>query len=343
MDSGNIVSRTHAQSGRVDYSKPTVIRGGANKPTYLEVVPTFVPRSNGAEDLCLKLSYWKKTQGNFRVGYPAEFTLTHDEVLALRDLIERGLSMVGKESDTNYLLVPLDDASQTNLEGRDAGAVGRALLDVLNHQEVVTAIAALPDATSLLEGLQLASRIQLLEMAINELEDNLDNSVADEAVYQKWCEQNAWAFGNAYAMRDEVRAIALGDSVDLLFARTADQLRDIFELKRPDHNVLGYDSTHKNHYWSPEVSRTIGQCHRYLDALHDAARNGLRDHPELIAYYPYATIVIGRSSDWEETKLRDLHGLNMRLHGIRVMTYDHLLAQAKRTLEVLRDSEDRDN
>jgi len=29
----------------------------------------------------------------------------------------------------------------------------------------------------------------------------------------------------------------------------------------------------------------------------------------------------------------------MLLHGIRIMTYDHLLAQAKRTLEVLKQAD----
>lgn len=45
--------------------------------------------------------------------------------------------------------------------------------------------------------------------------------------------------------------------------------------------------------------------------------------------------MIGRSKDWSNAKVRALHGLNARLHGVVVMTYDHLLAQAEQMTNVL--------
>jgi hypothetical protein len=118
--------------------------------------------------------------------------------------------------------------------------------------------------------------------------------------------------------------------------------RDIVELKRPDKDVLLYDPAHKNHYFSAEVSKAIGQCHRYLDILHEAAKHGLLDHKEVVAYHPRATIVIGRSNGWDEEQQRALHGLNRRLHGITVMTYDHLLAQGERLLDMMSPGQSRD-
>jgi hypothetical protein len=150
-----------------------------------------------------------------------------------------------------------------------------------------------------------------------------------------WCEKHSWAFGNVYAMRDDVREIALGDSVDGLLALTGNGLRDIFELKRPDMHAILLDKTHKSYHWSSDASKAIGQCHRYLDALHEGASRGLRDHPEIAAYHPRAIIVLGRSNDWQSDKLRALHGLNARLHSISVMTYDQLLAQAMQLLSSL--------
>ncbi|MFW6106579.1 MAG: Shedu anti-phage system protein SduA domain-containing protein [bacterium] len=111
--------------------------------------------------------------------------------------------------------------------------------------------------------------------------------------------------------------------------------RDIVELKRPDEPVLIWDKDHKNYYFSAEVSRAIGQCHRYIDILYDAAKDGLLDHPEVVAYYPRAIIVIGRSSGWTEGQIRALHGLNYRLNAVVVMTYDQLLAQGERLVEML--------
>jgi len=45
--------------------------------------------------------------------------------------------------------------------------------------------------------------------------------------------------------------------------------------------------------------------------------------------------VIGRSTGWEELRLKALHGLNRRLSGIMVMTYDQLLSQGERLVELL--------
>src|SRR5439155_16871976 len=88
--------------------------------------------------------------------------------------------------------------------------------------------------------------------------------------------------------------------------------------------------------------KAIGQSHRYLDVLHEAAANGIRDHPEIVAYHPRAIIVIGRSQGWSAAEqLKALHGLNRRLAGITVMTYDQLLSQGERLVQLLGEQEER--
>lgn len=328
------IRKARASSGRIDYTDPIVIRGGGKTTTHLEVLPTYIKRSSGEEDLNLKISYWKMQRGGYRAGFPADFTLTDGEVRQLKEVIDRCLNLAGLEHG-NYLTIKLDAAQATDLRGRDAGSVGGALLELLTQPSIESALVRVPSAGEILAGIQTAVRIAELESAIAELETALNDGVDEESFYQQWCERNAWAFGNIYTMRDEVREIALGDSVDLLLERTTDRFRDIYELKRPGHDVLRYDASHKSHYWASEVSRTVGQTHRYLDALHEAAAAGLRDHPEIVAYYPYGTIIIGRSNEWSEARLRALHGLNARLHGIRVITYDHLLEQARRALAIM--------
>jgi hypothetical protein len=54
-----------------------------------------------------------------------------------------------------------------------------------------------------------------------------------------------------------------------------------------------------------------------------------------MAYHPRATLVIGRSNNWQTEMFKTLHGLNRRLNGITVMTYDQLLAQGERLIEIL--------
>ena len=92
---------------------------------------------------------------------------------------------------------------------------------------------------------------------------------------------------------------------------------------------------------SPELPLVGGsvQGHRsvrYLDVLHDEVGvGGLRDSPEVVAYHPRATIVIGRSHECPDEQHRALHGLNRRVADISVISYDHLLAQARATLDLV--------
>jgi hypothetical protein len=334
-DESRIVERDRAASGLVSYTSPIVIRGGPKKTTYFDVLLQYIRHDHGPDQVAAKVSYWKKKSGQFRSGFPAEFTLDQDEVKALRDVLDQGLAVAGASSDGAYLLIPLVGGTAVNLTGRDPVAVGRALTALLSSDQVIPALQSDPEGSRLLRNLRGAVQTGDLEAAIAELDENLDDGIADEATYQRWCESHSWAFGNVYTMRDEVRSIALGDQVDLLLEATASGLRDIFELKRPDKDVIRYDDSHRSWYWSAASSQAIGQCHRYLDALHEGAASGLRDHPEVVAYHPRGVIVIGRSNGWGSAEFRALHGLNARLHGISLMTYDQLRAQAAQHLSVI--------
>jgi hypothetical protein len=331
MEEPKVLKRKQARSQKVSITDPIMIRDKSGT-THLEVLLQFVPHATGPDQVSPKLTYWKKNKDGFRQGFPVEFTLNQEETGHLRDVLSQGLAIAKSSRDGNFLILPLNDASSTELENQDPGTVARALATLLSSDAILSAVQSDPDGRRLLEGIQLSLRTTEMKAAVGELESNLNNSVIKEQIYQVWCEEHSWAFGNAYSMRDEVRTIALGDQVDILMQLTTNRLRDIFELKRPDKEAIVFDDGHKSWYWSSETSKSIGQCHRYLDALHEAAAHGLRDNPELIAYHPRATIVIGRSKDWTEEQHKALHGLNSRLHGIQVITYDHLLAQAKQFL-----------
>jgi hypothetical protein len=248
-------------------------------------------------------------------------------------VIEDGLALTQEGVDGDYLVVQLD----RRIGGDDelTALVEGTVASLATNREALRAIASGPEGRQVLNTLQNSVRLAELEASAVDLEKALNGGIVKEQFYQEWCEKHSWAFGNVYAMRDNVREIALGDSVDGLLALTGNGLRDILELKRPDMHAMHYDKSHKSYYWSSDASKAIGQSHRYLDALHEGAAKGLRDHPEIVAYHPRAIIVLDRSNDWDEQKLRALHGLNARLHSISVMTYDQLLAQANQLLASL--------
>jgi len=332
MEPSQIIHRHAAANINVSYSNPIAIRRTAQ--THFEVLPRYIKHKSSPAELSLKIMYWKQLAGQLRVGYPAEFTLQHAEVIRLRDVLNNLLAVAQHNEDGNFLVVKVGEQEIIAQEG-EAAELGRVLASALSDQTVVRALTNDEQGRLILGAVQASARLIELTQAIDDLECALNNGQSAEQFYQEWCEKHSWAFGDAYAMRDEVRTIAIGDQVDALMKMTVNGLRDIFELKRPDKDPLNYDSSHRCYYWTSESSKAIGQCHRYIDALHDGARQGLRDNPHIVAYYPRAFVIQGRSNDWDPDKLRALHGLNARLHGVQLMTYDQLVERAKQLVSIL--------
>ncbi len=324
-----------AASGRVRYSDPIVLRESSR--TRIVLVPFYISRSHGTE-LAVKIQTYRKSDP------PNDWVLTEDKSVSLDEPAARALLRglrehlaVAKEgSEGNYILVRVAEGT-AQLGEHDPAAVAAALTRVLSQAEIVRHLGEAELSAELISAFKSAIRLKEMLEAVAKLRQHLEAAEAREEIYQKWCEDHSWAFGNAYVMRDAVRNISAGDRLDLLLPTVISGYRDIVELKRPDMEVLLYDATHRNYYFSSEVSKAIGQCHRYLDVLHEAAANGLIDHPEIVAYHPRAIIVIGRSGGWPPDQLQALHGLNRRLSGVTVMTYDQLLAQGERLVQMLGD------
>ena len=328
------IRRREARSGRVSYGDPVVLYESSRRRVVM--VPFYVPRSSGRNDLAVKLVSYAKGDQEMDWIFHEEKSLSLNEEAGRRLLnaLRQHLAVAREGDDGDYIAIRLSEGV-ASFGDTDPVAVARALTGVLATPEIASHLASTELTCELTSALHGAVRLNELRSAVAALGQHLSAGMGDEQTYQKWCEQHCWAFGNAYVIRDDVRSISTGDTLDLLLPNVLSGYRDIVELKRPDKPVLFPDSSHRNYYFSADVSKAIGQCHRYLDVLHEEAAKGLRDYPEIVAYHPRAKIVIGRSHDWEPEQNRALHGLNSRLHGITIITYDHLLAQGERLLALL--------
>lgn len=321
--------RRPAASGAVSYGDQLIIRDTTR--VRIKALPYFIPHNNSASELSMKLIRTDK-----RSGEHCEITLSSADLSILKRHIAQSLAVSEQAEDGQYLVLRADELGpQADVSDDAVRAIGGAL----DSRRFASRVARHVNPVALAKAFSAVVRIGELRAAVTELQENLRDPRNKEEVYQGWCERHSWAFGNAYVARDDQRVIGIGDSVDLLMESTASGLRDILELKRPDMEVILNDSTHRNWYWSAHTAKAIGQCHRYLDTLHRAAQHGLPDRPEITAYHPRAVVVIGRSQDWDKPKLHALHGLNSRMHGITVMTYDQLLAQCVALLDQLSSHE----
>lgn len=326
------VVRRKASSGKVDYA-PAVVLNETSK-SRLQVIGWFIPHSDRTE-FSVKLEGFTRVKDQpWREDKAKTLTLSEQASIQLLRYLQTHLPLATQSEVGEFILVRVANG-EASLSGHDPKELVGALTKVLSQAELVKHLSTTELTHELTTALRRSIRLSEMRSAVAELRANLNRGEAGEQTYQEWCEKHSWAFGNAYVIRDQVRAISTGDNLDLLLPNVIAGYRDIVELKRPDKDVLLYDSVHKNHYFSAEVSRAIGQCHRYLDVLHEAAQHGLLDRKEVVAYHPRATIVIGRSNTWGEEEQRALHGLNRRMHGITVMTYDHLLAQGERLVEMM--------
>jgi len=327
------VERKPAKSGKVSYGEPVVLYESTR--SRLVLVPFFIPHSDRTE-LAAKLITYGKQPAPLEWAVVEEKSISISEATTRRLLValKTHLAVAQEDDDGTFLLVRIKDGT-AQLGDHDPAQVAASLASALDQPEILEHLSGMELSSELATALKTSIRLGEMRAAVAELRSSLDEGDCAESTYQSWCDKHSWAFGNAYVARDEVREITPGDHLDLLLPTVIAGYRDVVELKRPDMDVLKWDSAHRNFYFAADVSKAVGQCHRYLDVLGEMASAGLRDHPEIVAYHPRATIVIGRSNDWDEDKLRALHGLNRRLSGVSVMTYDQLLAQGERLVEML--------
>ena len=296
------LSRRPAKSGRVSFGDPIILHESSRRRVVF--LPFFIPHSDHTE-LASKIITYQKTPAPFDWVVVEEKSVSLQEAATRRLLagLKAHLTVAEENQDGSFILIRVSEGT-VQLGTHDPAQVAAALTKVLSQDEILAHLQNTELTTELAAAFRGAIRLSEMRAAVAELRTALDEGNDAESTYQNWCEKHSWAFGNAYVVRDEVREITPGDHLDLLLPTVIAGYRDLVELKRPSMEVLRWDERHRNYYFSSEVSRAIGQCHRYLDVLHEMAAKGLRDHPEIVAYHPRATIVIGRSNGWSEGKLR---------------------------------------
>lgn len=327
------VSKKPSNSGKMQYGNAIVLYESSKSRKVM--IPFFIPRSDGNE-LAVKLITYKKAPPPFdwAIVEDKSISLDGESSLNLLKALKNHLITAKLDDEGEFVMIKLDGES-SNLNQISSEILSKAIAGILNRDDIIEHLTSNDLSNEMVMAFKSAIRLREMRNACTQLRQYLENGENSESLYQNWCETHNWIFGNAYLVKDDVRTISEGDKLDMLLPTVISGYRDIIELKKPIENVLNWDSTHNNHYFASPVSMAIGQCHRYLDVFQEVALKGLRDNPEIVAYHPRAIIIIGRSNNWDEREFRALHGLNARLACITVMTYDQLLLQGERLIEIL--------
>jgi hypothetical protein len=185
--------------------------------------------------------------------------------------------------------------------------------------------------------------VQARRVALNEFKESLSDLVKKERNYwQPFLEKNRWMFGLSYfLLLDELR-IDLWDTADYLF-ESEDGFIDIVEIKHPHIDFWQNDNTGNYKRYrgflqqSEELKGAITQATNYIFQVEkkfsdpDWCKKIKCETP----VKPKCTVILGRSTRWTIEEKTAFRLLNDSLHGIEIITFDHLFNRAEKLLTSL--------
>ncbi|MBU4338619.1 DUF4263 domain-containing protein [Patescibacteria group bacterium] len=185
--------------------------------------------------------------------------------------------------------------------------------------------------------------VQARKIALGEFKNSLADLQKKERDYwQPFLEKNRWMFGLSYFVLLDESRIDLWDTADYLF-ESEDGFIDIAEIKHPHIDFWQKDSAgnykkYRNFLQhSEELKGAIVQATNYIFQVEkkfsdpDWCRKNKCETP----VKPKCTVILGRSDGWKIEEKTAFRLLNDSLHGIEVITFDHLYNRASKVLASL--------
>lgn len=186
-----------------------------------------------------------------------------------------------------------------------------------------------------LEKAIVALNLAYYEKVVARLEWLIGTS-AKEAEFQALLTEHPWLFGSEYSELLDRRCWTRDKQKDFVTRRTTDGRIEVIEIKTPlgGKDLFRYDPDHKNLYPSSELSKVVAQVESYLEGL-DKDRDRIRADDQIDTAKVCAKIIIGRDGDESQQAALSRH--NGHLHRIEIITFDGLLAIARRVLRYLQE------
>lgn len=286
---------------------------------------------------------WADLQGptliQTKAAEPAKFQIDTSDTLklfeALADLYQIDPKTVGHGKVT----LKLADASRIIETDASRAELIRQILQANHSKEVWEILVELqPDLVNKLSALRrLESRKKDLEL----FESRLDDSSIIENQWRAFIKGRPWLLGSAHVKILDETSVDLKHDSDIPL-QVDGMFMDIVELKRPDSKfwqtdkhgeLFAYRKKFLIPHWEldaaiAQVSGYILQAEKNLDSKDFAKYHGA------IPLRPRGIVIYGRSADWGEQEWTALRLLNSRLHGVTILTFDQVLDQGKRLLEL---------
>jgi hypothetical protein len=281
----------------------------------------------------LRIEQYKKNPTDLRFpDEPAQKINLQDNDIANLISSAKAQSVLKDSGVSDRVIVMKGEAAGEilKLTNRDIASITQLVASLTDENIQALAKRVNPE---IVEKIDSAVKYIRMEKGLNWLRAKIEEDV-EEAVFQKWFEENTWIFGKNYVYRVPKRTVGLESRADLIYV-TVDGFADLVELKKSAlaKSILLPDASHKTFYPSAELSRALAQAIHYLQVIEDH-RLQLVELVKIPVLRPTITIVIGRSNNWDKPLRKQLRILNSALLNIKVLTYDHLLAMGNNILQL---------
>jgi hypothetical protein len=284
-----------------------------------------IPHTSGREDVRLKIGRYRWNDDLDEVAETlepkSELTLDQEEFQSLLTFLGENYEPFRKGVKA---FIPLDRP----FDSENARQI-KALFSLPDKRELIKFILKneiIPD--ELEAGLRQAQRAKAVKQFEALLNENLR-----EPEWQKWFQSNSWVLGSQFVRVLDERHIDVQHISDFLM-EAYDGFLDVVEIKRPEGGMLFWASTldHGNYVPSADLTKAVTQATRYIYEVEREANSikFLERVGGVKTVKPRAILVFGRSINWNETQLEAYRILNASYHNLTILTYDHVLARARR-------------
>ncbi len=164
------------------------------------------------------------------------------------------------------------------LTNRDIASITQLVASLTDENIQALAKRVNPE---IVEKIDSAVKYIRMEKSLSWLRAKIEEDV-DEAVFQKWFEENTWIFGKDYVHRVPKRTVGLESRADLIYV-SVDGFADLVELKKSvlAKSILLPDASHKTFYPSAAAHFELYVAEHQSSDLRSPARDG-RQHPSAV-------------------------------------------------------------
>jgi len=174
-----------------------------------------------------------------------------------------------------------------------------------------------------------------LDEVIKEFEANLIKKSMSENDWQKFLSEKVFRFMANYVTSIEKQNVSISVSYPDFVLVDVYGFVDVFEIKKRETSLLGFDEDHDNYYWKLDISKAIAQIENYIDEIIHNADDYIRDVKkrkgiDIKVVRPRGYIIAGTSKQFINKKeFADFRKLGSSLKNINFILYDELLENLK--------------